>query len=262
MTILDEILAHKVGEVESAKIRVSEDEMRRAAETAPPARGFARALSAAEPPVMIAEVKRRSPSKGLIRADFEPVSIARAYQQGGAAALSVLTDESFFGGDLSFLREIREQIDLPLLRKDFVIDAYQIDEARVAGADAVLLIVAALSADVLARLHARVEALGLDALVEVHDESELGVALDVGARLIGVNNRDLRTFEVDLGVTERIAARLRDQPGVLLVGESGISGPRDIQRLSEAGAQAFLVGEALMRQPDVREALEKMRRPM
>ena len=262
VTILDDILAHKVGEVESAKSRVGEDEMRRAAEAAPPARGFARALSAAEPPVIIAEVKRRSPSKGLIRADFEPVSLARAYQQGGAATLSVLTDEFFFGGDLHFLREIREQIDLPLLRKDFVIDAYQIDEARVAGADAVLLIVAALSPDVLARLHARAEALGLDALVEVHDESELTVALDVGARLIGVNNRDLRTFEVDLGVTERIAARLRGQPGVLLVGESGISGPSDIQRLSEAGAQAFLVGESLMRQPDVREALEKMRRPM
>ena len=262
MTILDTILERKFEEVEDAKRRVSPEKMRAAAEQAPEVRPFGRALAGAPAPAIIAEVKRRSPSKGLIRPNFDAVSIARAYQEGGAAAISVLTDQDFFGGELGFLNQIRQEVDLPLLRKDFLIDAYQVDEARVFGADAILLIVAALSPDDLKDLHDRARALGLDALVEVHDESELDLALAAGARLIGVNNRDLRTFEVDLAVSERVAARLGAHSEVLLVAESGISGPRDIQRLSAAGARAYLVGESLMRQSNVREALEEMRRPM
>ena len=262
MTILDTILERKVEEVEEAKKQVAPDQMRTAAEAAPLTRGFGRALRCAEAPAIIAEIKRRSPSKGLIRSDFDPVSIARAYQQGGAAAISVLTDQSFFGGELGFLSQVRESVSLPLLRKDFLIDPYQVDEARVSGADAILLIVAALPGNVLKALHDRALALGLDALVEVHDESELDQALAVGARLVGVNNRDLRTFEVDLAVSERVAARLGRDSEALLVAESGILGPQDIQRLSAAGARAYLVGESLMRQSDVRKALEEMRRPM
>jgi indole-3-glycerol phosphate synthase len=262
VTILDEILAHKQGEVAEACRRIAPAEMRRRAEAAPPTRGFRRQLAAARPPAVIAEIKRRSPSKGLIRADFDPVELARAYVKGGAAALSVLTDEHFFGGHLDFLCRVREAVDLPLLRKDFVLDGYQIDEARVAGADAVLLIVSALDPERLRDLHARAHALGLDALVEVHDEVELEAALAVGATLIGVNNRDLRTFEVDLGVTERLARRLPPGDAVLLVAESGILGAADVARLERAGARAHLVGESLMRQPDVAKALGELRRAL
>ncbi len=262
MTILAEILDHKRGEVDAARSAVPDDAVRAAAEAAPPTRGFARALADAEPPAVIAEIKRRSPSKGVIRADFDPVEIARAYERGGAAALSVLTDEHFFGGRLEFLPRVRDAVGLPLLRKDFVVDAYQLDEARAGGADAALLIVSALSPDELARLHAHAQGLGLDALVEVHDEAELDIALAVGATLVGVNNRDLRTFEVDLGVTERLGARLRDRDDVLLVAESGIFGSDDVARLSRAGARAHLVGESLMRELDVAKALEQLRRPM
>jgi len=225
-----------------------------------PTRGFTRALREAEAPAIIAELKRRSPSKGLIREDFDPVKLARSYQAGGAACLSVLTDERDFGGRLEYLALVRAEVSLPLLRKDFVVDAYQIDEARVAGADAVLLIVAALRPDALARLHAAARARDLDVLVEVHDERELAVALDAGAQLVGVNNRDLRTFEVDLATTERVAAALPPDRDVLFVSESGIAGPEDIRRLLDCGAEAFLVGESLMRHGDVTRALEALRR--
>lgn len=260
VTILDDILAHKRVELDEARQRVSPDELQRRARSSGPTLGFRQRLEAAPPPAVIAEIKRRSPSKGLIRTDFDPVELARAYACGGAAALSVLTDEHFFGGHLDFLRRIRAAVGLPLLRKDFVVDAYQIDEARVAGADAVLLIVSALAQDELVSLHAHAAALGLDALVEVHDEGELERALDVGATLVGVNNRDLRTFEVDLGVTERLARRLPAGDDVFLVAESGIFGPEDIARLERAGARAHLVGESLMRQPDVAKALGELRR--
>jgi len=262
VTILDEILAYKRSEVETARARVSPAEMRKAAEEAPPARGLRRALDEAEPPAVIAEIKRRSPSKGLIRAEFDPVALARAYAAGGAAALSVLTDTPSFGGHLDDLRAVRAAVELPVLRKDFVVDAYQIDEARAAGADAVLLIVAALAPDALGSLHAHAAALGLDALVEVHDEAELDAALAVGATLVGVNNRDLRTFHVDLGTTERLAGRIPTGAGVLVVAESGIAGPQDVARLERAGARAHLVGESLMRQPDVARALGELRRSM
>ena len=263
MTILDEILDSKRGELERAVRRTPPEQMRRRADAAQaPTRGFRQALQGAPRPVVIAEVKRRSPSKGLIREDFEPVRCAEAYAAAGAAALSILTDEPYFGGHLDHLARVREAVSLPLLRKDFVVDAYQIDEARVAGADAVLLIVSALAPEDLARLAERARALGLDVLVEVHDEAELEIALGAGADLIGVNNRDLRTFEVDLGVTERVARRLRGAGGVVLVAESGIAGPSDVQRLEKAGANAFLVGESLMREPDIGRALATLRRPL
>ncbi len=261
MSILDEILETKRLELAEARRRRSPESLRAAAEQATaPTRGFRGALAEAPGPAVIAEIKRRSPSKGLIRVDFDPASLARNYERGGAAALSVLTDEKYFGGSLAFLEAAREVVALPLLRKEFVIDGYQIDEARVAGADAVLLICAALSAGQLSELRAHALARGLDTLVEVHDEDELEMALGAGADLIGVNNRNLRTFVTDLAVTERLAARLPQDRDILLVAESGINAHADVARLQKVGARAFLVGESLMRQNDVCEALETLRR--
>jgi len=262
-SILDEILEHKRREVGEAIRDVSAEEMAvRASAVATPVRGFRRALETGERPAVIAEVKRRSPSKGLIRADFDPVECAVAYHAGGASCLSVLTDEHYFGGALSFVPRVREAVPLPILRKEFVVDAYQIDEARVAGADAVLLIAAALSPPALVALADRASERGLDALVEVHDEAELDLALEIGATLVGVNNRDLRTFRTDLGVTERLAARLsgaKQAGAVLLVAESGIHTAADVERLQSAGAGAFLVGESLMRETDMAGALRRLR---
>jgi indole-3-glycerol phosphate synthase len=258
VTILAEILAHKRVELEAARRLVPDALLAERAEALAEApRGFRRALLAAEPPVVIAELKRRSPSRGEIRPDFDPVACAREYAAAGAAALSVLTDERYFGGRLEFLRAVRGAVALPLLRKDFLVDLYQVDEARVAGADAVLLIVAALEPAALGALLARAALRGLDALVEVHDERELEAALDAGATLVGVNNRDLRSFETDLGVTERLAPRV--PRSVLLVAESGIHGPADVGRLARAGARAFLVGESLMREPRPGTALRRLR---
>ena len=197
--ILDEILGHKRVELAAAQVRETPEKLaRRAEESSEPLRDFAGAIARGPEPRVIAEVKRRSPSRGEIRADFDPVACARAYAEGEAAAISVLTDEMYFGGHLDYLAAVRRAVAMPLLRKDFVVDAYQIDEARVAGADAVLLIAAALAPDELVALRERAEALGLCALIEVHDELELAVALDAGARVIGINNRDLRTFQTDL----------------------------------------------------------------
>ena len=258
-TILDEILAHKRGEVEAARERVAPEELARRAEAmTEPTRAFRKSLALAPEPRIIAEVKRRSPSRGEIRPDLDPVACARAYAEGGAAALSVLTDTHYFGGELSYLGEIRAAVDLPLLRKDFLVDTYQVDEARLAGADAVLLIVAALAAPELARLMERAQALGLDALVEVHDAAELDVALEAGADLLGINNRNLHSFETDLAVSEALAPRVPRE--TLVVAESGIFEPADVARLGAAGAQAFLVGESLMREQDVAGALERLRR--
>lgn len=255
MTILADILAHKRVEVAAARVRVPPARLAERAAAQPAARGFRRALLGRGPHV-IAELKRRSPSKGEIRRDFDPVAIARAYEAGGAAALSVLTDERFFGGSLAVLEAVRAATPLPLLRKDFVVDAYQLDEARVAGADAVLLIAAALAPGDLARLHEHARGLGLDVLVEVHDEAELDAAKGVGADLIGINNRDLRSFVTDLAVTERLAPLVPE--GAVVVSESGISGPADLARLARAGAGAFLVGESLMREPDPGLALRRL----
>lgn len=266
MTILAQILERKAGEVERARAQIAPAEMqRRAREVAQPPRGFRDALIAAETPAVIAELKRRSPSKGEIRPDFEPVACAREYAANGAAALSVLTDEHYFGGHLDFLAKIRAAVSLPLLRKDFTIDPYQVDESRVAGADAILLIAAALSGERMPQLFERARGLGLDVLVEVHDEAELEAALAMEADLIGVNNRDLATFTTDLSITERLAAVIaeRSDPGgmgaVVLVAESGIRGRADIERLQRAGAHAFLVGESLMREPDLGSALRRLR---
>lgn len=212
-------------------------------------------------PALIAEVKKASPSAGVICPDFDPVRIARAYEDAGASCLSVLTDEEFFQGSLEYLRQIRAAVALPLLRKDFMIDPRQILEAIEWGADAILLIVAILD-DALLRslLHLAREA-GLAALVEVHDEEELARAIKAGAELIGVNNRDLKTFRVDLGTTERLAETLRAQgkmEGTMLVAESGIHSKADVQRLVRCGAGAILVGESLMRHGDVRSKVGEL----
>ncbi len=269
VNILHEILDHKRRELDAAHERQSAESLaRRALECADPVRGFRRALIESECPVVIAELKRRSPSRGEIRANFDPVACAQAFARGGAAALSVLTDLRYFGGDLDILRRVRNAVSLPLLRKDFLIDRYQVDEARVYGADAVLLIAAALEPEVLVALRKRALELGLDTLVEVHDERELEMALEAGADLIGINNRDLRSFEVDLAVTERLAERVvglergtgRREDQIVLVAESGILGPADLDRVEAAGVSACLVGESLMREPDVELALSRLRR--
>jgi len=245
VNILDEILAHKRAEVAAAKAAIPAPEMAEIARSRPDApRGLRKALAEGSPPRVIAEIKRRSPSRGEIRADFDPAALAKAYSEAGAAAISVLTDERYFGGRVEYLERVREATRAPVLRKDFAIDPYQIDEARARGADAVL--------------RARASDLGLDSLVEVHDEAELDAAIAIGADLVGINNRNLETFEVDLATTERLAGRV--PAGVVVVAESGIFTNDDIQRLERAGAQAFLVGESLMREPDVGMALRNLRR--
>ncbi len=257
MTILDEILAHKREEVERARRRVAPEALAERAEAAPPCRGFRAALAEGDGFRIIAELKRRSPSRGEIRPDFDPVACAKAYADAGAACLSVLTDARYFGGELAHLEAARAATGLPVLRKDFVVDVYQVDEARAAGADAVLLIVAALDDPQLRRLLERGRALGLDVLVEVHDDAEMARAAAAGADLVGINNRDLRSFRTDLAVTERLAPLA--PAGCLLVAESGISSVEDLRRLARAGARAFLVGESLMREADPGAALRTLR---
>ncbi len=257
MSVLGEILERKREEVAAAKRVRSPRELAKAAADAAPCRGFRNALESGDAPAIIAEIKRRSPSRGEIRPNFDPEACGDAYAAGGAAALSILTDEHYFGGHLDFLERVRSRVALPILRKDFTIDRYQIDEARVFGADAVLLIVAALERDALADLHGYAGSRGLDVLVEVHDEGELATARGVGATLLGINNRDLRTFETHLEVTERLAPGIPED--VLLVAESGIHTAADIDRLQRAGARAFLVGESLMREDDPGEALRRLR---
>ena len=200
-------------------------------------------------PAVIAEVKKASPCKGVIRADFDPVAIAKSYEQGGASALSVLTDEKFFQGKLDYLTTVREAVSLPVLRKDFVIDEYQVYEARAAGADAVLLIVAVLDDELLKRLHDCVLSLGMDALVEVHDEAEMERALAINPRIVGINNRNLQTFEVSLDVTRRLAESI-GQRSFKLVSESGIHTREDMIALGKMSIDAALIGESLMREAD------------
>ncbi|MFI5318407.1 MAG: indole-3-glycerol phosphate synthase TrpC [Myxococcota bacterium] len=258
MTILARILATKRDEVAAAKRRESAEAIAARARTCARVPVSLRAaLAGGEGARVIAEIKRRSPSRGEIRGDFDPVAIARAYTAAGAAALSVLTDESYFGGSLAVLEAVRAATPLPLLRKDFVVDVYQIDEARLAGADAILLIVAALSPGEIAAFAAHAASLGLEVLVEVHDAAELEVALACGAPLIGINNRDLRSFHTDLAVTERLAPKAAGR--AVVVAESGIFAPEDIARLARAGARGYLVGESLMRETDVGLALRKLR---
>lgn len=205
---------------------------------------------------VIAECKRRSPSRGVLAPTYDPVAQAQAYVRGGAAAISVLTEPSFFDGALAHLAAVRAAVDVPLLRKDFIVDEYQLLEARVAGADAILLIVSALEAADLARLLAAARAMGLAALVEVHDEAELDVAVAAGGAIIGVNNRNLRTLAVDTTVSERLGQRM--PAGVVAVSESGLTGPGDVDRLRRAGYGAFLVGERLMTASDPEAALRAL----
>lgn len=268
--ILDEILAHKAAEVAAAREARPPEDLQaallvwaRAAALGrpivPPHRPFREALLGAPGAGrrIIAEVKRRSPSKGAIQAAADPVAVARAYEVGGAAAVSVLTDARYFGGSLDDLKAVRAAISLPVLRKDFIIDPYQLAESALAGADAVLLIARALPGDKLGRLLGDATALGLEALVEVHDEAELAAAVEAGATLIGINNRDLASFAVDLGVTRRLAPLA--PAGAVVVSESGITGPEDLSALEAAGAHAFLVGESLMRASDPAAALRTLR---
>jgi indole-3-glycerol phosphate synthase len=258
--ILDQIFAHKRQEVEAAKAAVPLAELKaRVADLEEPPRGFARALRACRESgwtTVIAEVKKGSPSKGVIRADFDPVAIAETYASNGAACLSVLTDERFFLGHLRYLSLIREQVRLPLLRKDFLYDPYQLWEARSGGADAVLLIAAMLDAEQLRDLAEGARELSLDVLVEVHEEEELAGALATGCELIGINNRDLRTFVTDLGITERLLPLIPADRFV--VAESGIRDRADILRLQRAGAGGFLVGESLMREADIGGKLREL----
>lgn len=244
-SVLDEILAHKSGEVEA--LRRDSGRLQEAAAAQTPPRGFAAALRR-DTVALIAEVKKASPSKGLLTADFAPVDIARTYADNGAAAISVLVDEKYFQGHVDYLRAVRQAVSVPVLYKEFVIDSAQIAHARAAGADAVLLIAAALRDGQIADLMAEIRAFGMDTLLEVHDEAEMARAIDLGATLIGVNNRDLKTFREDLGTTERLAAMI--SPEVTLVAESAIRSPEDVARMGRSGAHAVLVGEGLIKAPD------------
>lgn len=255
-TILDDIVARTRRTVAESRAAVPEAELERRLADAPPARDFEGALRRARGVGVIAEVKKASPSAGVIRADFDPVSLARAYADAGADCISVLTDEPFFQGSLDYLRAIRRAVPTPLLRKDFVIDRYQLLEARDAGADAVLLIAECLPGDTLAELYAQARELGLHVLVELHDAEELPRVLASGATLVGVNNRDLRTFDVRLEHT--VELRRHVPADRLVVGESGIRTPADVATLVAGGAGAILVGESLMRQADVGAALRAL----
>jgi indole-3-glycerol phosphate synthase len=253
--ILDDIVRAKIDEVADHKRLRSVRDLRDHLFYPEPRRGFAESLRRPGRAI-VAEVKKASPSRGVIRADFDPVAIARAYEAGGARALSVLTDAPFFQGSLAYLAEIRRVVALPLLRKDFVIDPYQLHEARAFGADAALLIVAILDDARLRDLSALARELELDALVEVHTRSELVRALEAGAKLVGVNNRDLRTFVTRLEVTEELAPHVPE--GVTLVAESGFRTAAELARLERAGAKAFLIGESLMAAPDPGAALRAL----
>ncbi|WP_420605313.1 indole-3-glycerol phosphate synthase TrpC [Novosphingopyxis sp.] len=253
---LAQILANKREEVAARKtVRIARELALIARETPPP-RGFAKALDAAAAAetgfALIAEVKKASPSKGVIREDFHPGSAAQAYEAGGAACLSVLTDERYFQGHDDYLRVARDAVALPALRKDFTIDPWQVAEARAIGADAVLLILAAVDDDMAERIEAEALDFGLDLVLEVHDEAELERALKLRSPLIGINNRNLKTFETDLGASERLAAMVPE--GRVVIAESGIASHADIERLAKHGIRRFLVGESLMRQDDIEDA--------
>jgi indole-3-glycerol phosphate synthase len=249
--VLDRIVAHKRGEIARAKQARPEAELRRRLPVAPPVRDFVGALRAAHPMALIAEIKKASPSAGLIRADFDPVRIAETYAAHGAACLSVLTDEHFFQGQLEYLTQARQAVSVPVLRKDFILDPYQLIEARVAGADCVLLIAECLDDRELQGLYAAARDLGMQALIEIYEPANLDRVLSLVPRptFLGVNNRNLQTFVTDLGHCIRLRQRVPAE--VLLVGESGIHTRSDVQQLDAAGIHAILVGESLMRSDDI-----------
>jgi indole-3-glycerol phosphate synthase len=258
ISILDEIVASKRHEVGTRRKQRPLDELEAQTRSAPPVRDFRAALTAPGPIQLIAEVKKASPSAGVIRDDFDPVTIARIYQEHGAACLSILTDTPYFQGHLAHLAQVRAAIAVPLLRKDFVIDEYQVLEARLAGADAILLIAEILDDDALVRLRELAMRLGMATLVEFHDPANLPRVLASGANLIGINNRDLKSFVTDIEHT----LRLRDKipAHVVLVSESGIRDRIDVERLEAAGVAAILVGESLLRAPDVGIAVKQLLR--
>ncbi|MBX9898915.1 MAG: indole-3-glycerol phosphate synthase TrpC [Qipengyuania sp.] len=260
MNKLAEICATKRDEVAARKRVHSLADLEQMARNQSAARGFGDALKRAEQSGfgLIAEIKRASPSKGLIRKDFDPADHARAYAAGGAACLSVLTDAPYFQGHEDYLIAARAGCDLPVLRKDFMVDPWQVAEARAIGADAILIIVAALEDGAMAEIEAAALELGMDVLVEVHDGAEMARAAGLRSRLIGVNNRNLKTFEIRLETTEELAPLAPE--GALLVGESGIACHDDCQRLARAGVRSFLVGESLMRQRDVEAATRALLR--
>jgi indole-3-glycerol phosphate synthase len=255
-SILDRIVAYKRQETATARGRVPDEQLDRRAAEVPPTHDFRAALERGPGVRIIAEVKKASPSTGLLRADFDPVAIARIYERNGAACISVLTDEPSFQGHLNDLTVVRAAVSCPLLRKDFILDRYQLLEARVAGADAVLLIAEVLDEAALPRLLREAAELGLQALVELYDRANLPRVLDSGARLIGVNNRDLRTFQTRLEHTLDLIEALPS--GVCLVSESGIRTRADIDRLGSAGVRAVLIGETFMRAPDIGAKLREL----
>jgi indole-3-glycerol phosphate synthase len=255
-TVLDRIVQSKREEIALVKKRRDLQALQDAVHSAPEIRDFLGALQRRDRIRLLAEVKKASPSKGVIRPQFQPVDIARAYQAGGAAAISVLTDEPFFQGRLDYLTQIRDAVTIPILRKDFILDEYQVYEARVAGADAVLLIAECLPGEELTKLYQCIGELGMTALIELYDPVHLERVLETGTPLVGVNNRDLRTFAVELEHVIRLRSRIPAH--ITLVAESGISNPDDVKLLEDAGIDAILVGESLMRQSDVRKAVEQL----
>ena len=255
-TVLDKIVTKKQEEIAAAKQARPIEALREQLSSAPPVRSFFDALAADGPIKLIAEVKKASPSKGVIRADFHPVEIAQTYASSGATCISVLTDEHFFQGNLDYLSEIRKVVDIPLLRKDFILDSYQLVEARVAGADAVLLIAECLDDCNLRKLHNEAIELGMTPLVEFYEPSNLSRVIEAGATLIGINNRDLRTFETDLHHTIRLREQIADDH--VVVGESGIHTPEDVKLLADNNVDAILVGESLMAKPDIAVAVKNL----
>ncbi len=259
-TVLDKIVAEKREEIAHAKRRRDMQSLKQACGEAPPVRSFLDALRGHDYVRLIAEVKRASPSKGMIRPQFNPVEIAMAYQDGGAAAISVLTDEPFFQGRLDYMTSIRERVEIPVLRKDFILDEYQIYEARVAGADAVLLIAECLEPSMLKDFYDLIVSLGMTALIELYEPSNLEAVLATGTQLVGVNNRNLHTFAVELEHVIRLRQVIPDS--ITVVAESGIFINADVYRLHENRIQAMLVGESLMRQHDIQQAvINLLKRP-
>jgi indole-3-glycerol phosphate synthase len=255
MSILDKIAAYKREEVALAKAKTRLPVLEKQISESSPTRGFRARLQERRSRNefgLIAEIKKASPSRGVIRADFDPVALARAYRDGGATCLSVLTDGPSFDGSLEYLRAVRSVVDMPILRKDFMLDPYQVSEARACGADCILVILAMVDDQTARELLNTARGYGMDVLLEIHDQTELDRALALGADMIGINNRDLKTFNVDLGVTLRLAPKIPEH--VLIVAESGLSSRADLERLAEAGVTTFLVGESLMRQSDVAAA--------